>query len=58
MDAYDLKALARQRREKKLIDMRDGLNLGDRTIPSGKQYKRNIKHRPQTASEWERVELW
>jgi len=58
MEHEDLKILARQRREKKLRDMQDGLSHADRTIPSRKQYKRNIKYRPQTASEWEKVELW
>lgn len=54
--AEDLKHLARQRREKKLQDMADGMNWYDRTVPSGKEYRRNIKHRPRTAYDWEELE--
>jgi len=54
--AAELKILARQRREKKLRDMQDGLAWGDRTIPSGSKYSRSMKHRPQTADEWEELE--
>ena len=52
----DLKILARQRREMKLRDMRDGLAWGDRTIPSGSKYSRTTKYRPQTPDEWEEME--
>lgn len=54
--AAELKHLARQRREMKLRDMADGLSLHDRTIPSGKEYRRNMKYRPQTPDEWEELE--
>lgn len=52
----DLKHLARQRREKKLHDMKDGFSWHDRTVPSGKEYRRNFKHRPREAYEWEELE--
>jgi hypothetical protein len=56
MDRAELKELARQRREKKLIDMQDGLMFGDRIIPSGKEYRRNLKHKPRSAYDWEELE--
>jgi hypothetical protein len=52
----DLKHYARQRREMKLRDMADGLAWGDRIIPSEKLYRRNMKHRPRFAFEWEELE--
>ena len=54
--AAELKHLARQRREMKLQDMKDGLSHADRIIPSGKKYARKPKYRPQTADEWEELE--
>jgi len=57
MDRPDeLKHLARQRREMKLNDMKDGLAWGDRVIPSERLYRRNIKYRPRFAFEWEELE--
>lgn len=52
----DLKILARQRREMKLRDMKDGVSWGDRTINSGSKYSRSAKHKPQTPDEWEEME--
>jgi hypothetical protein len=52
----ELKHLAKQRREMKLQDMRDGLSMADRTIPSGKEYRRNMKYRPRSAYDWEELE--
>jgi hypothetical protein len=54
--AAELKHLAFQRRTMKLQDMQDGLSWGDRVIPSGKQYSRNLKHRPRFAHQWEELE--
>jgi hypothetical protein len=54
---FDRKVHARLRREKKLSDLKDGLFWGDRTIPSKAEYKRSLKHRPQTAEEWEELEF-
>lgn len=57
MNDFDHKVHARSRRQRKLQDLRDGVSIADRTIPSGKEYKRAIKYRPQTAHEWEDLEL-
>lgn len=54
---YDRKVHARLRRQRKLQDMADGLSWGDRVIPSGAEYKRSLKHRPQTVEEWEELEF-
>jgi hypothetical protein len=57
MDRSDeIKILARQRREMKLRDMKDNLSYADRVIPSGKQYFRKPKHKPQTPLDWEELE--
>jgi hypothetical protein len=58
MDAEDHKTLARIRREKQLKAMQDGHDFRTKIIPPQKQYRRAPKYRPQTASEWEKVELW
>lgn len=58
MDEFDHKILARLRREQQLKAMQDGHDFRTKTIGSRKQYRRNLKHKPQNASEWERVELW
>lgn len=52
----DLKILAQQRRERRLIDLKDGMDYGTRWIPPKKQYKRTLKYRPQTADDWEELE--
>ena len=52
----DLKELARQRREMRLRDMQDGLDFGTRWVPPKSQYKRNLKHRPQSVDDWEELE--
>jgi len=58
MDAEDRKILARIRREKQLEAAQNGHDFRTRIVPPKKQYKRKQKYRPQTASEWEKVELW
>jgi hypothetical protein len=52
----DLKIIAEQRRQRRLVDVRDGLDYGTRWIPPKSQYKRNVKHRPQTVDDWEELE--
>ena len=58
MDIDDQKILARLRRESQIKAMQDGYDYQTRIVPSKKQYRRTLKHKPQTASEWEKVELW
>lgn len=53
---FDHKTHARLRRQRKLQDLKDGVSFADRTISSKTQYKRTIKHKPQTAYEWEDLE--
>lgn len=57
MNEFDHKVHAMLRRQKKLLDMKDGLDFADRVIPSGKEYRRTIKHRPRTAYDWEELEF-
>lgn len=57
MNEFDYKVHAMLRRQKKLLDMKDGLDFADRVIPSGKEYRRTIKHRPRTAYDWEELEF-
>ena len=54
---FDHKHHARQRRLKKLQDMRDNISYADRIVPSGTQYKRSMKHKPRTPYEWEEMEF-
>jgi hypothetical protein len=54
---FDYKVHARARRQRKLQDLKDGVSIADRVIPSGSQYKRAIKHKPQTPYDWEDLEL-
>lgn len=58
MDPEDHKMLARIRREKQLKAMQDGHDFRTRIVSSKKRYQRAPKYKPQTASEWEKVELW
>lgn len=58
MDEDDRKTLARLRREQQLKAMQDGHDFRTKILSPNKQYRRKLKHRPQNASEWERVELW
>lgn len=52
----ELKNVAKQRRELKLQSVRIGLGMEDRLNPTGKEYRRNIKHKPRSAYEWEELE--
>jgi hypothetical protein len=52
----ELKHIAKQRRETNLQEMQDNLNINDKATPSKKEYRRNIKHRPRSAIEWEELE--
>lgn len=52
----DLKELGRQRREMRLRDLQDGRDYGTRWIPPKDQYRRSLKHRPQTVDDWEELE--
>jgi inorganic pyrophosphatase len=58
MNEDDHKILARLRREQQLKAIQDGYDFRTRFINSKKQYRRNLKYKPQDASEWERVEIW
>jgi hypothetical protein len=57
MNDFDHKVHASIRRQRKLQDLRDNVSFADRRIPSKSEYKRTIKHRPQTPHEWEDMEL-
>lgn len=52
MDEWERKQHARIRRERML---EEGLDLRTRRVPSGKQFKRQTKHRPRHWQDWERL---
>jgi hypothetical protein len=52
VDEWERKQHARIRRERLL---EEGLDLRTRTVPSGRQFKRNLKHRPKDWQDWERL---
>jgi hypothetical protein len=56
LDKDDIKELNRLRYYEKRKALADGWQFYDRTVPSEKVYRRNLKHRPQTADEWEELE--
>lgn len=56
MDWQDNKEHSRLRRRTKLEVLKDGWPYYDRQVPSGRKYERTLKHRPQTAEEWDELE--
>ena len=50
MDEFDRKQHARIRRERML---EEGLDLRTKWVPSGKDFKRQPKHRPRDWQDWE-----
>lgn len=56
MKDYELKALSRSRRNRKLADMKDGISWADRSIEPKNIYKRTMKYRPRVAEDWEEVD--
>lgn len=52
----DHKIHRRLRRERMLQSMKDGYDYQTQVIPSGSEYKRRPKHRPQTPLDWEELE--
>lgn len=52
----DHKVHRRLRRERMLEAMQDGYDYRTRIVPSGTQYRRSMKHRPQTPLDWEELE--
>lgn len=56
MKEYELKALAKSRRNRMLSDIRDGISWADRSIEPKNVYKRTMKYRPRLAEEWEEME--
>ena len=52
MEEWERKQHARIRRERML---EEGLDLRSRRIPSGKEFRRRPKHRPQDWEDWDRL---